>query len=238
MTAAALRGTIATVQPKFETENVVKAGRRQAAVEERRQQILEGALQVFSRKGFVLATNRDIAEAAGIASPGLIYHYFKDKEDLLQAVMERFAPPMQILSQADELYRLPPVEALTRIGRLYLGLLDNSFGAAALRVMIGQMLREEEFAHTLAKIGPLRLLYFVADYLSSQMDKGEMRRCDPHIAARCFVGPLMLQVLGAAILRIPEIAEVSEEALLTQCVETFLQGMTTQKAQEKEKPGT
>ena len=104
--------------------------------------------------------------------------------------------------------------------------------------MIGQMLREEEFARTLAQIGPVRLLHFVADYLSSQMDKGELRRCDPSIAARCFVGPLMVQILGVAILRIPEMADVSHGALLTQCVETFLQGMTPEKRNEKENPGT
>ena len=42
--------------------------------EERRQQIIDGALEVFSEKGFEKATNKDIAEAAGIGSPGLIYH--------------------------------------------------------------------------------------------------------------------------------------------------------------------
>ena len=49
--------------------------------ESRRQQIIDGALQVFASKGFEKATNKDIAVASGIGSPGLIYHYFKDKCD-------------------------------------------------------------------------------------------------------------------------------------------------------------
>src|SRR5215468_3763997 len=77
--------------------------RRTRNSEERRTQILEGALRVFSSKGFVQATNKDIAEAAGINSPGLIYHYFKDKADLLRAVIEQFAPPVQILTHAAEI---------------------------------------------------------------------------------------------------------------------------------------
>jgi AcrR family transcriptional regulator len=42
--------------------------------ETRRQQIIDGALQVFATKGFERATNKDIALASKIGSPGLIYH--------------------------------------------------------------------------------------------------------------------------------------------------------------------
>lgn len=45
---------------------------RDEEYERRRQQIIDGALVVFSQKGFDKATNQEIAEAAGIASPGLI----------------------------------------------------------------------------------------------------------------------------------------------------------------------
>ncbi len=55
--------------------------------ERRRQQIIDGALVVFAEKGFEKATNQDIAEAAGIGSPGLIYHYFESKADLLRQVV-------------------------------------------------------------------------------------------------------------------------------------------------------
>ena len=55
---------------------------REVHAEERREQIIEAATFVFSRKGFQAATNKEIAAEAGIA-PGLIYHYFKDRQDLL-----------------------------------------------------------------------------------------------------------------------------------------------------------
>ena len=55
---------------------------------DRRTQILEAALEVFSTKGFHKATNKDIASAAGGMSPGLIYHYFKDKEDLFISLVD------------------------------------------------------------------------------------------------------------------------------------------------------
>ncbi|NIW45213.1 MAG: TetR family transcriptional regulator, partial [Gammaproteobacteria bacterium] len=50
---------------------------RQQIFETRREEIIDAALRVFSEKGFNAATNKDIAKAAGIRSPGLIYHYFE-----------------------------------------------------------------------------------------------------------------------------------------------------------------
>ena len=61
--------------------------RDESDYEQRRQQIIDGALQVFASKGFERATNKEIARAAKVRSPGLIYHYFKDKGDLFQQVV-------------------------------------------------------------------------------------------------------------------------------------------------------
>ena len=80
--------------------------------EARRQQIMDAALEVFASKGFERATNKDIAQAANIKSPGLIYHYFKDKFDLLRNIVLQRAPAIQLLSHADDLMELPPREAL------------------------------------------------------------------------------------------------------------------------------
>src|SRR5215471_17466191 len=88
--------------------------------EDRRQQIIDGALEVFASKGFERATNKDIAEAAGIGSAGLIYHYFKDKSDLFRQVLEQRAPVLQLLNRADAIMQLPPREALTLFGSTFL----------------------------------------------------------------------------------------------------------------------
>jgi len=50
--------------------------------QDKRQQILDAAQQVFASKGFDGASIKDLAKAAKI-SPGLLYWYFKDKSDLL-----------------------------------------------------------------------------------------------------------------------------------------------------------
>jgi AcrR family transcriptional regulator len=199
--------------------------RKPQEYEERRLQIIDGALQVFSTKGFVQATNKDIAAAAGINSPGLIYHYFKDKADLLRAVAEQYAPPLQLVARADEMMTLPPQEALTRFGLSYLRLTDDPTRASFLRLLMGEALRDPEFARLLGEVGPLRMLRFLTEYLRRQMEQGVLRPIDPSLAARCFVGPLIVRLFLRQIFQLPDLVEVTPEALMATHVEVFLQGL-------------
>src|SRR5438552_18839802 len=101
---------------------------------ERRKQIIDGALRAFASKGFEQATNKDIAEAAGIGSPGLIYHYFKDKNDLFFQLMHAKVPLLQLLAKPEELLALPPRDALTRMGQTFLKVLENPEAVAVYKM--------------------------------------------------------------------------------------------------------
>jgi len=54
---------------------------------ERRQEIITAAVELFRTKGYEKTTMQNVMDALGIAK-GTIYHYFKSKEDLLEAVIE------------------------------------------------------------------------------------------------------------------------------------------------------
>ncbi len=55
--------------------------RKRLPAEDRKREIVAGALRVFAQKGFDRATSRELAEAAGV-SEALIYKYFPTKEAL------------------------------------------------------------------------------------------------------------------------------------------------------------
>lgn len=57
--------------------------------DDRRQDILTAARTLFSRQGVGKTTLADIATAAGITR-GLIYHYFTDKDELVEAVLDGY----------------------------------------------------------------------------------------------------------------------------------------------------
>jgi TetR/AcrR family transcriptional repressor of mexJK operon len=203
----------------------VMSKRKQEEFEERRLQIIDGALKVFSTKGFREATNKDIASAAGIKSPGLIYHYFKDKADLLRAVAEEHAPPLRLLHESDQMMALPLEEALTLFGLTYMRLLDDPVKIAFMKMSMGEALRDPEFARMLGETGPLRVWRFLAGYLQDQMEKGVLRRMDAHLAARQFVGPLLMQFLTHSVLQLPEMPGIAPETIVAANVEIFVRGL-------------
>ncbi|YCA45196.1 TetR/AcrR family transcriptional regulator [Bacillus sp. JZ8] len=56
--------------------------------DERRAQILQAALRVFARRGMVAAKISDIAKEAKL-SHGLVYHYFKSKEEIFMTLVQK-----------------------------------------------------------------------------------------------------------------------------------------------------
>jgi AcrR family transcriptional regulator len=57
--------------------------------EEKETAIFDAALKVITERGFHRARMSDIAAKAGI-SYGLVYHYFRNKEDLFDAILRRW----------------------------------------------------------------------------------------------------------------------------------------------------
>src|SRR5262245_9362285 len=59
---------------------------RRLPATDRRQQLLETALDIFAQKGFAAATTKEIAAAAGVTE-AIIFRHFPTKQDLYAAVV-------------------------------------------------------------------------------------------------------------------------------------------------------
>lgn len=68
---------------------------------DRRQQILDAALETFAEQGFGAATNKAIAERAGV-NQGLIYFYFTSKADVYFATSAYYTA--QVIAQLDAVF--------------------------------------------------------------------------------------------------------------------------------------
>lgn len=72
------------------TEDTPKPARkRQARGQRRMEQLLDAAADVFAEKGFKGASTNAVAARAG-ASPGTLYQFFGNKEELAEALMARY----------------------------------------------------------------------------------------------------------------------------------------------------
>lgn len=82
---------------------------------ERRNEILDVADELFGQKGFDGTSTNDILEKVGIAR-GTLYYHFKSKEDIMDALIERYNA--QILGAAKEIAAnksLPVNERIIRV---------------------------------------------------------------------------------------------------------------------------
>lgn len=82
---------------------------------ERRNEILDVADELFGQKGFDGTSTNDILEKVGIAR-GTLYYHFKSKEDIMDALIERYNA--QILGAAKEIATnksLPVNERIIRV---------------------------------------------------------------------------------------------------------------------------
>src|SRR5690349_23523802 len=108
-------------------------------VEDRREQIIQAALRVFARKGFMRATNKDIAAEAGI-TPGLIYHYFKSKEALLEAVIGSYSPIQVIREDSAQILAQPPETFLRFLLKQMLVMVESETFLQLIRVFLPEVI--------------------------------------------------------------------------------------------------
>jgi TetR/AcrR family fatty acid metabolism transcriptional regulator len=68
---------------------------------DKRRQILDAAVRVFARQGFHATRVSDIADEAGVAY-GLVYHYFKSKDEVLNELfVERWSLLLAAIDETD-----------------------------------------------------------------------------------------------------------------------------------------
>jgi AcrR family transcriptional regulator len=192
---------------------------------DRRQQIIAAALKVFSTKGFHKATNKDIAQAAGGISPGLIYWYFKDKEDLFLSIIRERAAIFQLADHPERLMELPPREGLALIGRTYLSVFKVPGNVAIIRIMVGEAIRFPQIAEMFYKQVASRFLGLLSKYLQHQVELGRLRPHDTVISARSFLGMFVINVVAREIMRDPAAIATPDEQLIATVLDIFLGGL-------------
>lgn len=140
-------------------------------------------MEVFAKKGFAQTTVKELSEEAGVAQ-GLLYHYFKSKEELLEAVIERhsFLPQLRLILASSN--QRPAREVLLDVAKGLYTLLDQK------EDLVQILLHESranpkvlEISHTLHE----EVLQLLTHYLEARAEAGELRPHDASVAARCLL---------------------------------------------------
>ena len=191
---------------------------------EKRRLILHAAVRVFAEKGYHGCRIADVARAAGVAY-GLVYHYFQNKEELLESV---FAEQWTIFINALEAIDAGPGTAGDKIAGLFGFVFDvYKTAPAAVRVLMlevthtPQGLRAGSTRETFEKA--VRLL---ADVVRQGQERGELRRqADPILAAAALLGAMELTLSGMVMGLVPAASEEEIDRAKAQLVATAIDGL-------------
>jgi AcrR family transcriptional regulator len=152
----------------------------------KRRQIVEGARSVFLAHGFDAASMGEIAKVAGV-SKGTLYVYFKDKDELFKAIVEK-----ECLLQAEGIFTFdvgdPDVGGtLTRVGVAFVQKLCDPSRQASLRAVIAIADRMPNLGRAFYETGPAVGLAKMRAYLEAQVAAGRLMIPDCELAAAQFM---------------------------------------------------
>lgn len=172
---------------------------------------MDAAVRVFARKGFRAARVDDIAEEAG-AAHGLLYHYFRSKDEVLETI---FRDTWQLLVQETERIEAsgqPLREQLRRFARIYLG--SWLVTPELIGVLVREIARSPHVGETVDEIGGV--FRALARMFESARARGEVRAdCDATLAAWAVYGALEEILTGWVLGQLPGEEEDVERAVAT-----------------------
>jgi TetR/AcrR family fatty acid metabolism transcriptional regulator len=200
------------------------AGDGAGAEPEKRRAILHAAVRVFAEKGYQGCRIADVARAAHVAY-GLVYHYFRNKDELLESVFaEQWAILVNALRAIDE----GPGTSAEKVAGIYGFVFDvYKTAPAAVRVLILEVTRT---THAL-RAGSTRETFeravgIVADVVRQGQGRGELRGdLDPVIAATAILGALELAVSGMVVGLVPARTEEEIDRAKHEATELVLGGL-------------
>ncbi len=166
--------------------------------EERKNQILDAATQVFMQKGFDKARMDDIVEETGL-SKGTLYWYFKSKYDIIISILDRlFQHAFEQIDSQQEVSKMSASQAIWQFSedaiRDYQKMLSlmpvaYEFLALAFRNKVVQKALKRYFDHYMEVLVPI---------IQRGIDSGEFRPVDANEAAiaagAIFEGTILLWV--------------------------------------------
>jgi len=197
--------------------------------EARRNAIVEAAAELFKEMGYERASMNELAKRLG-GSKATLYGYFRSKEELFSAVVEAVATG-HLLDAAQELAvdlvdGQPTLEArLTRFGERMLDVLTHDESALAVYRMVVAEAGRSNVGQLFYDAGPAEAMEAIAKVMVAAMDRGELRRSDPKVAAAQFTALVTAETDMRLFQKDPSPLTLEQiRQMVSRALEMFLRG--------------
>ncbi len=173
--------------------------RYQRRKEDRPQEITEAAFAAFAENGFTGAKVEDVARRAGV-SKGLLYLYFKTKEELFKAVIRSVVTPrLDALtrtldstdSSAEAILRGPVLDFMKRV--------PGSPVSVVIRLMISEAPKHPDLVDYYWDNVASRGLGALQQVLERGIRNGEFRETAVNELPQLFLAPVMVSIVWGIV---------------------------------------
>jgi AcrR family transcriptional regulator len=193
---------------------------------DRKKQLLEISMKLFSEQGFDGTSTREIAQAAGV-NEALIFRHFRTKEDLFWAVLSDRVERRGRNRRMRELVRSRRDfrEVLVAIAETLLDRTEED--AAVTRLLFYSALRNRELSNRFFQTYGQEKFEMLASLIRAGIGAGHFRKVNPVIAARAFLGMIVYHYLVEEVFGVPHAQALSKRELAVELVGIFLLGIST-----------
>jgi len=199
--------------------------------DERRMQILQIAIKLFSQKGFRGATTKEIAAAAGI-SEAMVFRHFATKHELYHAILDFKVCEggMKNLPWEDEIEKKAVDE--NDDYKVFYNLAINALrhhkeDPDFMRLLFYSALDEHELSQIFFDEFVARIYEFFSSYISKRQKDGAMRdNVAPRVVVRAFVGMLIHHSLNSILWdKKRRLLDISDEQAAHEFTTILLEGV-------------
>lgn len=201
--------------------------------DDRRRQILQTAVHLFSTYGFRGTTTRKIAEAAGV-SEAMVFKHFSTKEDLYGAILHEKAceegshrfpwdsnePLKEAIKNKDDFgvfYHIA-LHAMNKQQK------DVGF----MRLMFFSALEDHDLAERFFTEFVSKVYDFIGGYVAERQNDGAMREVNPRVVVRAFIGMILHHSLNNILWdKKQTLLKISNEEAAQNFAEIILHGVGT-----------
>ena len=194
--------------------------------EDRPEQIIRAALEVFGECGLANARLQDIAERAGV-SKGTIYLYFPNKEELFREMIRQTA--VAALERGEKaITHGPPTEQLMAFMKGHWQFVRSPAFSTIYRLVLGELHQFPDLAKFYANDVVARGLKLLSGIIRRGIDTGEFREIDPLVAARMLVALIVMNgIWRDEHTGVPLLAHKSDEDVFRELAQFYLHSITT-----------
>ncbi len=189
-----------------------------------RTKLIEAALPLFAQKGYAAVTFKDLAEASGVNS-ALINYHFGGKEGLYAAMIESQISKFSVSMVNPELDALEPIE---RVRRFIRNLSEIHRTNPYLRRFMGsELANPTKCFETVIRDRVTRISQYVIATIQEGIDKGQFRKdLNPAIAAATMLGSIHFYFVAKPIIQqILPLTDAMDQEFGGHVIKTFFQGI-------------